>query len=75
MRKEAEILRTCISCHHDTHLCQKSSKSRGVMYLRCISLQKVTLKWLLWKTACYKNFSSTSVLKVIHFQIFQISRF
>ena len=39
MSKEAEILTTCISCH-DTRLCQKSSKSRGVMYLRCVSLTK-----------------------------------
>ena len=37
MSKNAEILRTYISCH-DTHICQKLSKSRGVMYLRCVSL-------------------------------------
>ena len=39
MNKEIEMLRTCISCH-DTHLCQKSSKSRGVVYLTCVSLSK-----------------------------------
>ena len=48
MSKEAEILRTCISCH-DTHLCQKASKSRGVMYLRCVSLTKVTLDNLIFQ--------------------------
>ena len=35
MNKEAEILKTGIS-----HFCQKSSKSRGVMYLRCVGLTK-----------------------------------
>ena len=39
MSKEAEILRRCISCHY-IHLCQKSSKSKGVMYLRFVSLTK-----------------------------------
>ena len=41
MSKEAEI-----SCH-DTHLCQKSSKSKRVMYLRCVSLTKTDLHF--WK--------------------------
>ena len=44
MSKEAEILRKCVSCH-DEHMCQKSRKSRGVMYLRCVSLKKVTLNY------------------------------
>ena len=43
MSKEAEILRTCTSCH-DTHLCQKSSKSRGSCIPGVSVLQKVTLK-------------------------------
>ena len=38
MSKEAEILKTGIS-YHDT-LLQKSSKSRVVMYLRCVGLTK-----------------------------------
>ena len=39
MSKEAEILRNCVSCH-DEHMCQKSRKSMGFMYLRCVSLTK-----------------------------------
>ena len=42
MSKEAEISRKCISCHNK-YMCQKLRKSRGVMYLRCVSLKKVTL--------------------------------
>ena len=38
MSKEAEFSKTGISCH-DT-LLPKSSKSREVMYLRCVGLTK-----------------------------------
>ena len=43
MSKEAEILTTCISSH-DTHLYQKSSKSRGSCISGVSVLQKVTLR-------------------------------
>ena len=43
MSKEAEILMTGISCH-DTHLCQKSSKSRGSCISGVSVLQEMTLK-------------------------------
>ena len=43
MSKEAEILKTGICCH-DTHFCQKSSKSRGSCISDVSVLQKLTLK-------------------------------
>ena len=43
MSKEAEILTTYIS-YHDTHLCHKSSRSRGSCISGVSVLQKVTLK-------------------------------
>ena len=43
MSNEAEILTTCLSCH-GTHVCQKSSGSRGSCISRVSVLQKVTLK-------------------------------
>ena len=38
MSKEAEILKTGLSCH-DTHL-PKIKQIKGVMYLRCVGLTK-----------------------------------
>ena len=61
MSKEAEILRRCISCH-DTHLCQKSSKLRGVMYLRCVSLTKSYFK-------CSNAFLSLPLRRLRQFQV------
>ena len=41
MGKEAEILKTGLSCH-DT-LLPKIKQTRGVMYLRCVGLTKLTV--------------------------------
>ena len=42
MSKEAEILKTGLSCHET--LLPKIKQSRGVMYLRCVGLQMLTVK-------------------------------
>ena len=40
MSKEAGILKTGISYHYTILKSSKSSKSSGVMYLRCVGLTK-----------------------------------
>ena len=66
MSKEAAVLRKRVSCG-DEHMCQKSRKSRGVMYLTCVSLTKSIIYHYMFTTcSLYVLYVFTTYSLYIH---------